>query len=82
MKILVTVVVPAISAEYDMLLPDFLIINEMVPLIASSVEELSNQVYISSGQEFLCLKERNTLLKHDATLAQYQIQNGDHLVLI
>lgn len=82
MKILVNVSIPAIGEKYDILVPDFLRIKSVTPLIAETVENLSNHMYVSSGEECLCSVEKNILLRHNATLQQYGIQNGDHLVLM
>lgn len=82
MKILVNISVPAISENYDVLIPDSLSVRETIPLIAESVEYLSNYRYISSGKEYLCSAERNSLLRPDQTLRDCNIQNGDHLVLM
>lgn len=82
MKILVNVHVPAISQKYDVLIPDFLRIKSVTSLIAHTVEDLSNHMYVSSGEECLCSAEKNIVLRENATLEKYGIQNGDHLVLI
>lgn len=82
MKILVNVFVPAIGKKYDVLVPDFLRIKIVSSLIAGTVETLSDNIYVSSGQEQLCSAEKNILLNSNVTLKKYGIQNGDHLVLI
>ena len=82
MKILVNVSVPAIGEKYDILVPGFLRIRSVTNLIAGTVENLSNHVYISSGEECLCSADRNMLLRPNATMERYGIQNGDHLVLM
>lgn len=82
MKILVNVHIPAISQEYDILVPDDLRIKTVVNLIASTVEGLSNRLYIASGEECLCSVEKNILLRQNATLEKYGIQNGDHLIMM
>ena len=82
MKILVNVKVPAISQQYDVLIPSSLRIKRVIPLIAKTVEELSNHIYVSSGRESLCSIEKNTLLREHETLESYGIQNGDHLAIM
>jgi len=82
MKILINVFVPAIGKKYDVLVPDFLRIKIVSSLIAGTVETLSDNIYVSSGQEQLCSAEKNILLNSNVTLKKYGIQNGDHLVLI
>lgn len=82
MKILINVYVPAIEMKYDILVPSFLRIKNITALIAETVENLSNHIYISSGAECLCSADKNILLRPNATLEQYGIQNGDHLVMM
>lgn len=82
MKLLVNVDIPAISEKYDILVPDDLRIKMVVNLIASTVEGLSNGLYVASGEECLCSVEKNILLRHNATLEKYGIQNGDHLIMM
>ena len=82
MKLLVNVHIPAISESYDILIPDTLRIKAVVTLIAGAVEDLSNHLYVASGEECLCSVEKNIMLRHNTTLEKYGISNGDHLVLI
>ena len=82
MKILVNISLPAISENYDVLIPDALSIREIIPLIAESVEYLSNHRYVSSGKECICAAEKKQLLQSDQTLRSCNIQNGDHLIMM
>lgn len=82
MKILVNVYVPAIEERYDILVPDFMRIKSVISLIAGTVENLSDRLYVSSGEECLCSAEKNILLRSNATLEKYGIQNGDHLIMM
>ena len=82
MKILVNVFVPAIGEKYDIMVPDFLRIKIISNLVAEAVENLSDNKYVSSSQEQLCSVEKNILLNSNATLKNYGIQNGDHLVML
>lgn len=82
MKILVNVSVPAIGEKYDILIPDNLRIKSITALIAGAVENLSNHMYVSSGEEYLCSADKNILLRPNTTLEKYGIQNGDHLVMM
>ena len=80
-KILVTVFCPAINEEYDVLIPDDIIIETVTKLIGMCLEDLSDNYYISSGHELLCIEERKLLLNYNHTLYDYGIQNGDRLLL-
>lgn len=82
MKLLINVFVPAISEKYDILVPASLRIKSVVSLIAESVEDLSNHLYVTSGEECLCSVEKDILLRPNATLDKYGIKNGDHLIMI
>ncbi len=82
MKILINLNVPAISANYDILVPDNMRIRGIVSMVAETVEELSNNAYVHSGNEIICSAEKNIILRSNSTLEQYGIKNGDHLVMI
>lgn len=81
-KILINVFVPAIGERYDILVPEFLRIKNITTLIAESVEQLSDHIYIPSGEECLCDSNKKIILRSNTTLDKYGIQNGDHLVLM
>lgn len=82
MKILLNIYVPAIQQEYDVLIPDDLRIKNAVSLIVRVITESSGQKYVSSGEECLCSVEKSILLRGNATLDKYGIQNGDHLIMM
>jgi len=82
MKLLLNVSVPAISEKYDILVPTSLRIKSVAGLIAEAVEELSNHLYVASGEERLCSAEKEIFLRPNATLDKYGIKNGDHLILM
>lgn len=81
-KILISLSVPSISISHDVYIPKFLRIEEVIPLLVQAAEDLSDSRYVSSGQEVLCLQEKNIILSHNLTIEQHDIKNGDHLVLL
>lgn len=81
-KVLVALECPSISKSYDVYIPDFLSVNMAASLLGKALEELSDYHYVSSGHEFLCLKEKRILLKGEASLKDYGIENGDHLIIM
>ena len=81
-KLLICLEVPSISKAYEIYMPDFLTVRELIPLLVKAVRELSGDRYVSSGCELLCAKNPDYLLDDDAALAHYDIGNGDHLVLM
>lgn len=82
MKIVVSISVPATGENYDVLVPNDMRIKSIISLVASTVVNLSNHMYVSSGAENLCSADKNILLRPNATLDKYGIKNGDHLVMI
>lgn len=82
MKLLLNIYVPAIGQQYDILVPAFLRVKSITTLVAGAVEELSNHLYVSTGEECLCSAEKNIRLRANTTLDQYGIKNGDHLVML
>ena len=82
MKVLVNVCVPAISEQFDVMIPDDMDVKEVISLLAEGVEKLSNYLYVSSGEECLCSVEQQVRLSSQAALKTYGIQNGDHLILM
>ncbi len=82
MKVLVNVKIPAINNEYDMLIPDFEKIGTVISLLTEIAVEMSGSQYVVSGEEVLCHKESNAVLGTDHTLKEYDVKNGDTLLLI
>ncbi len=81
-KLLLTLEAASISQSFEVLVPDFLKIKELIPLFVKIAEELSGNLYKSSGTEFLCSAVENTILDSNSTLEEYNIKNGDHLIML
>lgn len=81
-KILVVLEVPSISKCYEMYVPVSLTVKELTSLLIKTVKELSGQLYVSSGTEFLCIKEQDVFLESSDVLKDYCIGNGEHLILL
>ena len=81
-KLLLTLEVASISHSYEVLVPDFLKVKELLPLFVRIAREQSGGLYRSSGTEFLCSIAENTLLDANSTLEEYNIKNGDHLIML
>ncbi len=81
-KVLVTLTVPVISEKYDIWIPTFLEIREVKRLLAKAVVELSGGRYVSSGNEILIEKETNHQLAESDVIQQYDIKNGNNLIMM
>ena len=82
MKTLLKISIPAIVAEFDVLVPAFLRIKSIITLIADACENLTGSAYVCSGEERLCSVEKNMVLKSESTLERYGVTNGEHLMII
>ena len=80
MDVLLSLSIPALSEKYDMLIPDFLTVRDMIPLIIKAVEDLSERRYHASGCEVLC--GEFGILNPQLTLNQHNIKNGAKMWLI
>ncbi len=80
--ILIKLYVPAIDTSYDIKIPVSLPIMDITQLLAQAVENLSNGEYVSSGSEILSVKNKQLVLFNDQTPADYEIKNGDVLMMM
>lgn len=81
-KILIHLSVPIIQQGFDMYIPVSLPMQELTGLLARAVENNTDGAYVSSGNEIVCIKEKNEILAQNLTVWECNIQNGDHLVMI
>ena len=82
MKIQVRLSVPAVSGQFDVLIPTFQTPGVLAGLLAKAVEDVTDHLYIASGSELLCRLEDKRVLNSAETIAALGIKNGDHLILI
>ena len=80
-KVVVKLYVPFIEEAYDVKIPLFLTVGEIIPLLTKSIATLSDGRFYVKGNEILCVKEKNILLDYRHYLYEYGIRNGDMLVL-
>lgn len=81
-KTLVNLYVPHMGQKYDVYIPVFLSVKEVISLIIKSVENLVDEKFYASGEERLCYVEKNILLDNNRLIQDYGIKNGDKLILI
>lgn len=80
-KILVSVRCVATDEAYDVYIPAKLKISQISQLLGKGLEEMSDRKYVSSGKELLCMKSANILLEPEMTLNDYQVKNGDEILM-
>lgn len=81
-KVLINLYVPSIGESFDVYIPVFLTVKEIILLLAKAIENLSDGRYLSSGQEILCLKNRNMILTETHLLEDYAVRTGEKFVFI
>ena len=80
-KILITLKVPSVQLEQDVMIPDFLPVKEIIKLLTEAVVDLTQNMYISSGEEILCRKAPDMVLNDRYTLQDYGVEHGETLYL-
>lgn len=80
-KVLITLVVPSLGEQYDVLLPVFLTVGESIPLLTEALTEITGNRYVASGNEFLCSSERQAVFDPARTIKECGIQNSDCVYL-
>ena len=81
-KIVISLYVPRVEQRYDVRIPVFLTVKEVIGLLSGAVENLTDGRFHASGDELLCEKNRNILLDNSFRIEDYAIGNGDELILI
>lgn len=81
-KLLIALAVPALGKTYDLSVPDFLPVGQLIRLLAEALSDITGGEYISSGSELLCRAEAHGILDLAHTLGEYGIQNGEELLLL
>lgn len=81
-KVLIEIYVPAIYEYFDIFAPIDVPVKDLQKIIADGITEITNEKYIASGNEQLCLKEPAGLLNPSLTLQDYDIKDGTQICLI
>ena len=81
-KILIMLKVPSAGQKVDVLVPDFLPVREIIPLMVEAVSEITRQMYVFSGNEILCRDDPPMIFQGEYTLKDYRVNNGECLYLI
>lgn len=80
-KLLITLKVPSVELKQDVMIPDFLPIKEVIKLLTEAVADITQNMYISSGQEILCRNLPAAILDEKYTLRDYGVEDGETLYL-
>lgn len=80
-KLLVTIEVPSVEQQFDLLVPPSLTPSLLRELLYQLLNELTVSAYVSSGRETLCRREDRKILPSEVSLEDSGIRMGDHLIL-
>ena len=61
--------------------PGFLPVKEIIKLLTEAVADLTQNMYISSGEEVLCRETPDMILNERYTLQDYGVEHGETLYL-
>lgn len=78
---MITLKVPSVQMEQDVMIPDFLPVKEIIKLLTEAVGELTQNRYISSGEEVMCRETPDMILNERYTLQDYGVEHGETLYL-
>lgn len=81
-KILVSLMVPAVEECYDVFLPPFLTVEEILALLVKALAEITRNRYVSSGSEVLCNAQYQIIYDKKKTVEDCRICNGDTLLIL
>lgn len=81
-KLLINLEIPSILESYEIFIQSDIKIEELIELITTSLTKITNGQYMASGQEVLCMKRKNIKLDNYKFVYNYEIVNGETLLLI
>ena len=81
-KLLINLYVPVLLQDYDLLVPQEVKIRKVMDLIADGVAEISRQRFQKSGNEVLMREESVKPFHPEKTLYDYDVRDGERLILI
>ena len=81
-KLLINLYVPVLLQDYDLLVPQEVKIRKVKDLIADGVAEMSRQRFQKSGNEVLMREGAARPFHPEKTLFDYDVRDGERLILI
>ncbi len=81
-KVLVEIFVPASNHRYNVFIPEFSKMSEIVLLVSNALSELSNGKFKADASSVLCDADSGQIYNINASVRELQIKNGSRLMLI
>ncbi|WP_418745977.1 hypothetical protein [Frisingicoccus sp.] len=80
-KILISLYVPSINQHFDVLLPSFMEINSLIPMITEALADITQYRYVPSGEEILCNSSSGILYDRNHTVEECGIRYGEKVYI-
>lgn len=81
-KLLIHLMIPAALQEFDVFIPQDLLMSEVSKLLTSAVVSITSGEYDSDQNALLCSKDRQEVLPPCLTARQYGLRHGECLLLL
>lgn len=81
-KVLVEISLPAAGQKYDVYIPLESKMSEVVKLVSNALADLSEGKYKATEDAVLCDAETGIIFNINTEVAELNIRNGSHLMLI
>jgi len=82
MKIQTEVFVPVLGESFDVLLPQNLLIKECLDLVARSIQDISEGLFVASEEVELYYRISGVMVDINQSVEKSGIMNGTQLMLI
>lgn len=81
-KVLIELYIPALDDHFDVFVPVDIPIKDLTKVIINGIVEITNEKYVPSQGEQLCMAEPSGILSPMLTLYDYGIIDGARLYLV
>lgn len=81
-KVLVSVSIPSVAMNFDAFVPRDIATSDLTDLLVEAAQNYSHGYFFPTGREVVIHKDRMRVLAPDSDLSQYDVLNGDGLVLL
>ena len=81
-KVLIDIFLPAINRSFEVYIPLDSKFYEITPLVSKMLSELSNGLFISGDDSILYERKTGNILNINMSARQFNIKNGDNLMLL
>ncbi len=81
-KVLVEIFVPASQEKYDIYLPRDEYFTDVMQMLCSIINQLSNGRFIANDNSMLIDRESGEIIKNNMKIGELNIENGSRFMLV